>query len=126
MSVDLPRPIVIYIDAENRGDTEAIAQCFAENAVVRDEGKAIEGLAAIKQWNAETKKKYNHMIEPLASAEQGSKIVFTNRPLGISPAVPSSLNSSSPSTAKRSYRWRSAHKQRSRIELQSESSSRLF
>ena len=47
MSVDLPTPISIYIAAENRGDTEALAECFAEHAVVRDEGQTIEGLAAI-------------------------------------------------------------------------------
>ena len=46
MSIDLPTPIAIYIAAENRGNTEALAQCFAENAVVRDEGQTIEGLAA--------------------------------------------------------------------------------
>jgi len=64
MPVDLPTPIAIYIDAENRGDTEALAKCFAEDAVVRDEGETIEGLAAIKRWKAETKKKYQHTIEP--------------------------------------------------------------
>jgi hypothetical protein len=39
MSVDLPTPIAVYIAAENRGDTEALAECFAEDAVVQDEGK---------------------------------------------------------------------------------------
>ena len=48
MSIDLPTPIAVYIAAENRGDTEAMAQCFAEHAAVRDEGQTIEGLAAIK------------------------------------------------------------------------------
>jgi ketosteroid isomerase-like protein len=54
MSVDLPTLIAIYIAVENRGDVEALAECFAEDAVVRDEGKTIEGLAAIKQWKAES------------------------------------------------------------------------
>jgi ketosteroid isomerase-like protein len=75
---DLPTPIAIYIDAENRGDTEALAQCFTENAVVRDEGQTIEGLAAIKQWKAETKKKYQQIIEPLASAQKDDKTIVTN------------------------------------------------
>jgi hypothetical protein len=82
MSVDLPTPIAIYIDAENRGDTQALAQCFAEDAVVRDEGKTIEGLAAIKQWKAETRKKYQHTIEPLASAQKDGKTIVTNRLTG--------------------------------------------
>ena len=88
MSVDLPTPIAIYIDAENRDDTEALAQCFAEDAVVRDEGQTIEGLAAIKQWKAETRKKYQHTIEPLASAQQDSKIIVTNRLTGNFPGSP--------------------------------------
>jgi hypothetical protein len=60
MSVDLPTPIAIYIVAENSGDTDALSQCFADHAIVRDEGQTIKGLAAIKQWKAETKKKYQH------------------------------------------------------------------
>jgi hypothetical protein len=31
---NLPKPIAIYIAAENRGDTEALAQCFAEAPVM--------------------------------------------------------------------------------------------
>ena len=49
--IDLPKPIAIYIAAENRGDAEALGQCFAQHAVVRDEGQTIEGLTAIKQWS---------------------------------------------------------------------------
>jgi hypothetical protein len=91
MSVDLARPIAIYIAAENRGDAEALAQCFAEDAVVRDEGRTIEGLAAIKQWKAETRKKYQHAIEPLASAQKGDKVIVTNRLTGNFPGSPIDL-----------------------------------
>ena len=91
MPVDLPTPIAIYIDAENRGDTEALAKCFAEDAVVRDEGETIEGLAAIKRWKAETKKKYQHTVEPLASVQKGDKTVVTNRLTGNFPGSPIEL-----------------------------------
>jgi hypothetical protein len=91
MPVDLPTPIAIYIDAENRGDTETLAQCFAEDAVVRDEGQTIEGLAAIKQWKTETKKKYRHTIEPLASGQKDGKTVVTNRLTGNFPGSPIEL-----------------------------------
>ena len=87
----LPTPIAVYIAAENRGDAEALAQCFAEDAVVRDEGKTIEGLAAIKQWKAETRKKYQHTVEPLASAQKGGKIIVTNRLTGNFPGSPIEL-----------------------------------
>ena len=88
MPVDLPTPIGNYIAAENRGDTEALAQCFAEHAVVRDEGKTIEGLAAIKQWKAETKRKYQHTVEPLASAQKDGKTIVTSRLTGNFPGSP--------------------------------------
>ena len=91
MPVDLPTPIAIYIDAENRGDTEALAKCFAEDAVVRDEGETIEGLAAIKRWKAETKKKYEHTIEPLALAQEDGKTIVTNRLTGNFPGSPIEL-----------------------------------
>src|ERR1700693_4348491 len=88
MSVDLPTPIAIYIAAENKGNTEALAQCFPKHAVVRDEGKTIEGLAAIKRWKAETKKKYQHTIEPLALVQKDGKTIVTNRLTGDFPGRP--------------------------------------
>ena len=91
MSIDLPPPIAIYIAAENRGDTEALAQCFAEDAVVRDEGQTIEGLAAIKHWKAETRKKYQHTIEPLACTQKDDETIVTNRLIGNFPGSPIEL-----------------------------------
>ena len=89
--VDLPIPVAIYIAAENSGDTEALAECFAKDAVVRDEGQTIQGLAAIKQWKAETRKKYQHTIEPLASVEKDGKTIVTNRLTGNFPGSPIEL-----------------------------------
>jgi hypothetical protein len=91
VSVDLATPIAIYIDAENRGDTEALALCFAEDAIVRDEGRTVEGLAAIKRWKAETRKKYQHTVEPLASAQKDGKTIVTNRLTGNFPGSPIEL-----------------------------------
>ena len=91
MSIDLPTPIAIYIAAENHGDSEALAECFAEDAVVRDEGQTIEGLAAIKRWKAATKKKYQHTVEPLASVQKDGKTIVTNRLTGNFPGSPIEL-----------------------------------
>ena len=88
---DLPKPIANYVAAENGGDPEALAGCFAEGAVVRDEGKTIEGLVAIKQWTAETREKYQHTIEPLASVRKGDKVIVTNRLTGNFPGSPIEL-----------------------------------
>jgi ketosteroid isomerase-like protein len=91
MDVDLPVPIAIYVAAENSGDTEALAQCFSEDAVVRDEGKTIKGLAAIKQWKAETREKYQHTVEPLASVQKDGKTIVTKRLTGNFPGSPIEL-----------------------------------
>jgi len=91
MSVDLPKPIAAYIAAENRDDTEALAQCFADQAVVRDEGQTIEGLAAIKLWKAESKRKYQHTIEPLALVHRDGNTIVTNRLTGKFPGSPVEL-----------------------------------
>ena len=89
--INLPTPIAIYVDAENSGDADALAQSFAENATVRDEGKTIEGFAAIKQWKSETRKKYQHTIEPLASVQKDGKTIVTNRLTGNFPGSPIEL-----------------------------------
>ena len=91
MPADLPTPIATYIGAANRGETEALAQCFAESALVRDEGKTIEGLAAIKKWMVETKQKYQHTIEPLAATQKDGKTIVTNRLTGNFPGSPIEL-----------------------------------
>lgn len=92
MDLNLPVPIAIYFAAENQGHTEIAAQCFAPKAVVRDEGQTIEGLAAIKQWQAESKKKHQHTVEPLAFAQKDGKAIVTNRLTGNFPGSPIELD----------------------------------
>jgi hypothetical protein len=84
MSLELPKPIAAFFAG-------ALAECFAEDAVVRDEGQTIEGLAAIQQWKAETKRKYQHTIQPLGSAEKDGKTVVTCRLTGNFPGSPLDL-----------------------------------
>jgi len=65
MSIHLPPAIDLYVKAENSGQVQALSECFAPNATVRDEGRTYKGLPAIKEWKAETKKKYDHTVTPL-------------------------------------------------------------
>ena len=91
MSLVLPNPVVAYFAAENSDDTEALLQCFAEHAVVRDEGRTIEGRAAIKQWHVETKKKYQHTVEPIDAVERDGKTVVIGKVSGNFPNSPVTL-----------------------------------
>jgi hypothetical protein len=38
MSLALPRPVAAYFAAEKAADADALAQCFVEEGIVRDEG----------------------------------------------------------------------------------------
>ncbi len=91
MIENLPKPIAIYVAAENSGDTSLFDQCFAASATVRDESETYEGLAAIKEWKAETKRKYQHTIEPLSLVEKDGAFVVTNRLTGDFPGSPIEL-----------------------------------
>jgi len=91
MSILLPRPIDLYVKIENAGDVETLSECFASDAAVRDEGHTYEGLAAIKEWKAETKKKYNHAVAPLAVAHRDGKTVLEAKLTGNFPGSPVAL-----------------------------------
>ena len=88
MSIHLPPAIDLYIKAENSGDVESLSECFAPSAMVRDESHTYNGLAAIKEWKAETKRKYNHTVEPLEVAHRDGKTVLKARLRGTFPGSP--------------------------------------
>lgn len=90
MFLDLPKPIDTYFTAD-RGDSEAVAGCFTENAVVKDEGHTYNGLAAIKQWKTDSSKKYTYTSEPFASEEKDGKTIVTSRLTGNFPGSPVDL-----------------------------------
>jgi hypothetical protein len=91
MSLNLPAPVAAYIAAENGDDVTARARCFAENAVVQDEGRTMNGLAAIQRWKTETKQRYHHTVEPLAAVRKDGKTVVTGRLTGEFPGSPVEL-----------------------------------
>jgi hypothetical protein len=88
MSIQLPPPIALYVKLENAGDTETLSECFAPNAIVRDEGRTYEGLAAITAWKAATKQKYHHTVTPLEVAQEHGKTVLTATLTGDFPGSP--------------------------------------
>ena len=91
MSIPLPPPVDLYVKIENSGDVEALSECFASNATVHDEGHAYDGLAAIKEWKADTKKKYNHTVVPLEVVDRDGKTVLKAKLTGNFPGSPVTL-----------------------------------
>ena len=88
MPIKLPAPIATFFDAESRNDAEALSQAFAEDGVVLDEGHVIQGWPAIRHWLAETRRKYEHTVEPLASATGKDETIVTCRLSGTFPGSP--------------------------------------
>jgi hypothetical protein len=90
MTLELPAPIAAYLTAD-KGDSEAVSQCFTENAVVKDEGHTYRGRAAIKQWKADASTKYQYTCEPFATEQKDGKVIVTSRLTGNFPGSPVNL-----------------------------------
>ena len=88
MSIQLPAPIATFFDAESRSDGEALSRLFSEDGVVLDEGHVIVGTAAIRHWLAQTKSRYHHTVEPLASETNQGETIVSCRLSGSFPGSP--------------------------------------
>jgi SnoaL-like domain len=92
MSIQLPAPVERYVQIANSGTAEAASECFAADATVHDEGQTYEGVAAIRNWIAATKKKYGHTVAPLKFAERCGQSVLAARLTGNFPGSPITVN----------------------------------
>ena len=88
--LNLPQPIADYFDADKR-DAEAVASCFTDQAVVKDEGQIHRGLAAIKSWKTEASAKYSYSSKPFAVEQKDGQYIVTSRLTGNFPGSPVDL-----------------------------------
>ena len=88
MAMILPPPLVAYLNSEATTDVDSLATCFATDAVVRDEGRTIRGLDAIKAWKKEAKAKYQYTVEPLDAAQDQDTVTMRARLTGKFPGSP--------------------------------------
>jgi len=91
MSKELPQPIAAYFAGSNAHDADACTACFTDRAVVRDEGREMQGTAAIRQWMDAAIRKYEHVVEVLTCAEADGKTIVTGRVSGNFPNSPVEL-----------------------------------
>ena len=90
MTLNLPNPVAAYFTAD-KTDGEAVSRCFADRAVVTDEGHTYHGRAAIKKWKEDASAKYEYTSEPLTCEQQDGKVVVTCRLTGTFPGSPVDL-----------------------------------
>ena len=88
MALELPRLIETYVRAENEGDVEAISECFAPYATVRDDDRYVEGRPAIKDWKARAKRKYERTVTPLEITTSDGSATLKARLSGKFPGSP--------------------------------------
>lgn len=82
MSISLPTIIEEYYQAKNRHDTAAMLACFAEHAVVHDEGEELHGTAAIADWIEETTSRYRVTVEATHIKQENGETVVTAQVAG--------------------------------------------
>lgn len=88
--IDLPAPISAYFLAD-RADGEAVARCFTDNAIVKDEGHTYRGREEIRAWRTEASAKYSYVSEPHTIAADGDRTVVISRLTGNFPGSPLDL-----------------------------------
>jgi len=92
MAIELPKPVHFYFIAANERDSRALVRCFADDAVVRDEGRTMQGAEAIGAWQSEAAGKYNHIAEPIGISHKDGKVIVTAKVTGDFPGSPINLN----------------------------------
>jgi hypothetical protein len=87
----LTGPIANYIAAANTQDVEGVTACFTDDAVVHDEKRDRQGIAAIREWAEEVSAKYRPIVEVVGATRAGSKTVLVGRVSGDFPNSPLEL-----------------------------------
>ena len=73
----MPEVINNFITCSNKPDPVGFVDCFAEDAVVIDEGKMRRGKDAIKNWSDKNHFSANVTLEPLEVTEDEKEVTVT-------------------------------------------------
>ena len=92
MALKLPTPIAEYLAAVEEKNSNRVARCFAEDAVVHDEGGTYRGHDAIKTWSEETQGKYNYTMDALDASIIGDTVRLRAKVTGSFPGSPVELD----------------------------------
>jgi hypothetical protein len=90
MTLNLPNPVAAYFVSDEL-DGDAVARCFTDDAVVKDEGHVYNGRAAIKKWKDDASAQYIYTSEPLACEQKDGKVLVVSRLTGNFPGSPVDL-----------------------------------
>jgi ketosteroid isomerase-like protein len=88
MTLNVPPIVTEYLEAERAKDARRLSLCFADNAVVHDEGKDRCGQDAIREWKEEADAKYTYVSEPLSASVDENVVTVRARLTGDFPGSP--------------------------------------
>jgi hypothetical protein len=91
MTQNLPEPLAAYFAAANARDPDRVAACFAENAVVHDEGREIRGRSGVRAWAQHTGRIYRYTATVTAVEETADRTIVTVHLTGDFPGSPINL-----------------------------------
>ncbi|CAN5186769.1 nuclear transport factor 2 family protein [soil metagenome] len=91
MAIALPDVIARYFAADTEQDGDAVSRCFTETATVKDEGHSYVGRDAIRQWKADSSRKYTYTVEPFSISIEDDRTVVTSHLVGDFPGSPVDL-----------------------------------
>jgi hypothetical protein len=91
MTINLPKAVEAYFEADRTGSPDAIAATFTENGVVKDKGKTHRGRDAICAWMADEAQQYSYTVEPFLIATENGKTQVTAHAVGDFPGSPIDL-----------------------------------
>lgn len=89
-NLSLPEPIAAYFAADQR-DADAVARCFTNHGVVRDERHTHAGRAAITAWKTAASARYSYTTQPLRVEQEDGRHIVTSRVTGDFPGSPVEL-----------------------------------
>lgn len=92
MSLTLPKAVSNYLAAVEAKDAEMLTLCFADDAIVHDEGRDYRGLDAIRSWKKETQTKYKYVMQPLDASVSGKTMKLRARLTGDFPGSPADVD----------------------------------
>lgn len=88
MSIDLPKPIADYVEANARLDIDGMLKPFLPDAVFIDNGKLFTGQSAIRQLFEEEVIPVKAIFVPDAVREEGGDVVVEGPAHGDFPGSP--------------------------------------
>ena len=91
MAIALPPTIERFIEASNSRDLETAIDCFAEEAVVEDEGRTHRGIVEVRAWKQATEERFRYTIEPTCLEERAGRSLVRGILAGNFPGSPIEL-----------------------------------